>query len=91
MTEPTIEVTLSMLRAYSLPGWGETNMELLDEARKDLVKVSVLLAKMRNGLNQDESCLESIASTLISRAKERIDICHNELDCEREHTRRGES
>ena len=84
MSEPTVEVEIEILRDAGLPGWGETKMELLEKARQDVVDASVLLVKMRGKLDHDESCLESMASTLIERAKERIDMCHNELDCERE-------
>ena len=85
MSEPTIEVPLSMLQHYSVPGFGESNMDLLETAKRDLVNAGVLLVKLRAcDLDHDEACLEGMASTLITRSIERIGMCHNELDCERE-------
>ena len=54
------------------------------KARQDLVDASVLLVKLRPGLDHDENRLEDMASDLVSRAIERVELCHNELDCKRE-------
>lgn len=81
-TEPTVEIEISLLS--DLPGWGETKMELLDKARRDIEKASILLVQIRDELSYDAGCLESMAATLLKRAKERVDMCHNDLDIERE-------
>ena len=50
--EPTVEVELSILRHSSLPGWGESKMELLEKAKQDLVNASVLLVNFYGRLGE---------------------------------------
>ena len=83
MSEPTAEIEHSVLRAMGIPGWGESNMELLEMAREDLADAQALLVKLHNKLDNDESRLARMVSERVARAKERVEICHNELDVER--------
>ena len=87
MTERTVEVEESLLREY-MPGWGESNMELLDKARRDLADGEALLQALNNELEPmfrtDCLRLATMALDKLNTAHERIDICHNELDVERE-------
>ncbi len=82
--EEKIELSLSVLRALNAPGFGESNMELLEKAGQDLVDAAVLLVKLKQEVAHDERRVATLAEDLIARAKTRVDICLNDLDCERE-------
>ena len=84
MTERTAEVAESLLREYCV-GWGESKMDLLENAGEDLASVSVLLTAVCNSIDQhDKESLANVAFEKLTNAIQRVEMCHNELDVERE-------
>ena len=83
--EPTVEIAESVLCA-EIVTWGESNMELLENASKDLLAVEeLILTVKREGLAiHGKHILLDIAHEKLHNAQRRVECCHNELDCERE-------
>ena len=85
MTE--VNICESVVREY-IPGWGESKIELLDKASLDIADVEALLQTLNKELEPmfrtDCPRLVEMALDKLRTAHERIDMCHNELDVERE-------
>lgn len=93
MSEPTVEIEISTLRAEGLPGWGETKMELLKKAESHISDALALLDTFPEPVDthgigdhrlRPEDRLRRMIRERLNRAKTRVDMCHNDLDCERE-------
>ncbi len=88
MSEQTVEIAESILTA-EIVGWGESNMELVGNARSDICDAMAILQELRTPCEHDvlrnhSDRLLGIALAKLKDAKNRVDICYNELDCERE-------
>lgn len=73
-----------MLKA-ELVTWGESKMELLENAIEDACNAGELISAAK--MTTDDSSvirLLDMASRQLKNARSRIEVCHNELDCERE-------
>lgn len=88
----TIEIEIGVLRELDAPGWGETKMELLTKAREDICTALAVLKSIpepedTHGVGDrrlsPEDRIRRVVIERLDRAKTRVDICHNELDCER--------
>ena len=89
LNERTIEIPVSMLVA-EIAGWGESNMDLLENAEKDLDAVESLLTFINTPLkDRNRESLVRLAGEKLANARSRVQICHNELDCEREDAAQG--
>ena len=93
MSEPTIEIEVSVLN-HHIPGWGESNMDLVANARTDIDDAMAILQQLRTPCRHDalrsaEDRLLGMAVAKLKDANNRVDICHNELDCEREDAERA--
>ncbi len=84
--ESTVEVAESLLCEY-VPGWGESNMELLEKAEASLCDLAGMLDAIAflSSTGGSTSSYIKIARAALSDAKERIQLCHNELDVDREN------
>lgn len=89
--EETVEIEVATLRAEGLPGWGETKMELLEKARSHIADALALLDTVPDPVDthgigdsrlRPEDRLRRMIKERLNRAKERVDICHNDLDVE---------
>lgn len=84
MTEPTVEIAESVLCA-ELVTWGESNMELLENALEDILAVTMLIGALEQmELGDGTTVLLKIAQEKLHNAQRRVETCHNELDVERE-------
>ena len=91
--EECVEIEISLLQRAGLPGWDETKMELLDKANSDISDALSILGTFKeepdtHGVGHhrltESQRLRRLVVERLTRARERVAICHNELDCERE-------
>ncbi len=88
MSEQTVEIAESILTA-EIVGWGESNMELVGNARSDIQDAMAILRELRSPheidtLRSHSDRLLGIALAKLKDAENRVDVCYNELDGERE-------
>jgi len=87
MSEKMIEVEESIVNE-AIAGWGESKMELVEGARSDISDAMAILRALRtpcdiDALRSHDDRMLAMALAKLTDAKTRVDICDNELDCER--------